>query len=175
MKLTEEQIEKAAEAICNSPASHPRWHTMREVDKQQYRDAMIVAAPHLQVAPAQLSGDVIEAMLDVYGRTYMLSSSAEESSKRKGMTAAAQVLLERVLGPVLNRELPRFWQNDGPWRDEVNKILSRRHNSLLKPAEPTLEEEIRFYLVNSLETDLVIQAKEIASIVIRRAGGSDVK
>lgn len=172
--LTDEQIEKASGYLLAAF----NW-VLSDAELNQL-------ATHLQFAPPQLSGDVVEAMIEVYRRrlsSAKLPSYAEEM--REAMTAAAQVLLDRVCGPVTNEERQRhFFRNliDSEPRTMLtsdvrfDEIMKDRLNSLLKPAEPTMEEELSKFawetvITNKDWTRESLQAG-MREILTRRAGAT---
>src|ERR1700722_1047527 len=67
MELGKEQIDEAAKAARVTAMGPPNcigtqrdWEDIEEHYRQEWRDAVIAAAPHLQYAPAPVSGDLVE-------------------------------------------------------------------------------------------------------------------
>lgn len=102
-KLTDEQIEKAATVahlrFCEVRGYRENtgaipWKTLPIAQKNDWKDAVEAAAPHLQYAPEppQIAGDVIEQML----REYYPDPLKEDlgAYNRNRMTAAAKKLLD---------------------------------------------------------------------------------
>lgn len=142
-ELTEEQIEKAAKAMMVIALGDKRsWDSLSDQTKNCWRKEAIELAPMLQYAPAppQLPGDIVEAMVKVYMDVTGFSDLCIDDMRRRtaGLTAAAQMLLERIC-----EESKRILCGGYEWRDDAaNKFADHVRNSLLKPTPPTLEEEL---------------------------------
>lgn len=177
--LTEEQVEKASITLWQifGMVRHQTWGDLAEGSKEVYRERTKKFAPYLQFAPAQLPGDVIEGMKLAWRNAGCGGTVVSDSHAR--MTAAAQVLLDRpeVLGPVTNEEWEKYLVRDGEPRMlaiDVATLIAKRRDSLLKPAEPTMEEAI----TNSLHDYECLSTsqrkaigKSIAELVTRRTSG----
>lgn len=178
--LTQGQIEKAAEAAWKRATEHTgwmglsdRWEEVKEVHRQEWRDIATAVAPHLQYAPApaQILGDVVEEMIKEFDK---------KDYSRDGMTAAAQVLLNRALGPVTDHESRNIVEGAsyyGMRKESLDAFLLKRRASLLKPAQPTLEQDVAkaVYSVTGtskpwLEHDMVAAIME--ALACRSSGGS---
>lgn len=133
---------------------------LRFTNLDEFVDRDIEQVPHRgevkypALAPPQLSGDVVEAMLQkFYG--YRKEWGTGDVSD---MTAAAQTLLKRMR-TALDAEIMAECQ-DGNWtHTQIERIKIRidsAFNSLLKLAEPLVPEEIKALL---LDTDAPAESR----------------
>lgn len=144
-------------------------------------------ATHLQYAPPQLSGDVIETAAEAawqrarkqngWAGIHDKWAEVEEAFKQQWREISADVagiVLDIVCSPFTKEENNSIWRTDD--MDFANKILSHRRDSLLKPAEPTMEEEITAILKEhaghawGLSSPRCTQA--LLDLIARRAGAS---
>lgn len=93
-------------------------------------------ATHLQIAPPQLSGDVVRDMISAYREA--VGTTPVFGDEPVGMSAAAQVLLDRVCAVISNKLMDDYHFS----RKHATAVGAEVCNSLLKPAEPTQREKL---------------------------------
>ncbi len=108
MKLSDEQIEKAAKAMHMAGPEPCSWDAGGDYFRNKYRRMATVAAPLLQEQPAQPetqpAPDVVQKMRQAYSEV----DGIHVHGNTLNMTAAAQVLLDEALAPMTNEEARRF-------------------------------------------------------------------
>ncbi len=124
MKLTDEQIEKAAQAAYEALYSHNfEWQCAHESHKKDMRQAVQSAAPYLQYAPEPVSGDLVSRMEHAY------SSTDDTSASQRGyMTVAALVCV--------NAAVDWLVQKGYSW------AATKMRDALISPAPKTPEERV---------------------------------
>lgn len=164
-QLSEERIDKAKAAVDQILQGYYTGRVCTTLTAQII-EAVI---PHFQYIPEPLpvNESVAEAMCEAYKTALGKNGTLFYGNVKHGMTAAASVLVERVLGPVTDEEWGPVGQGSYG-RIAFNNLIAARRDRLIPKPEPTLEEEIRFYLANSDESNFALQAREIVALVERR-------
>lgn len=159
--LTEQQIDEAAKAARVTAMGQPNWigtdrhwGDIEEHYKQEWRDAVMAAAPHLQYAPAPVDGKLghylnCPGLIDcddcdcglIYRKQIQVLQSRHDAELAE---------YKKALGPVTDEEWP--YQEHAPvdlprlaapyiTRQYADAIFEHRRALLEKKPEPTLKDK----------------------------------
>lgn len=142
-ELTEEQIEKAAISLWQimGVERNQTWRDLAEVYKEAYREKAKLLAQMLQYAPAppQLSGDVVRDACAAFVKVLDSFQLPDWNPKfQEAMTAAVQGVLDKIYAAISNKLMDDYHFS----RKHATGVAAEICNSILKPAPPTLEEEL---------------------------------
>ena len=165
MELTEKQIKEWYELTGGE------WYeSCRARIDAQYAKRNVV-----QPAPAESVISLLDVRYEVIDKMVLefdKGGSAFPSTSHSRMTAAANVLLDALRGPVTEEE-GRQLANNGPWPEALTKFLESRIARILKPKEKTFKEQVKAIIsraTNSFPADVDKMSEEIAVLAEKNGG-----
>ena len=159
-KLTEEKIEQAAAsayARFGEVRNHRpfNWDSLTTAARNDWKDAVEAAAPHLQYISEPIDGDLHDQACAAFIAAKELALEEHTSMLHGPIDAVICVCLDAALGSVSDEdeEIWELWRDDEQpsmkgvqWTDHmgVNKLLASRRSRLLRkePEERITVEEV---------------------------------
>lgn len=166
MKLTPEQLEKAARAAFEAVRNDYTWETYPLRLRSWMKDMVTAAFAAIEPEPVDVPGDLVEKMLDlVFPKPDSWRDYCDEDRRefRNGMTAALRVVLAdpRVLGEPTDSELhlAQVRTSSPNYEQAFRSFVSERRARLTQPKTPEsrvqtkIEPELKVYRAEVLELD----------------------
>jgi hypothetical protein len=128
-------------------------------------------------APVEVNGAVIEKALDAFHYLRKPNTTQISYMDRKGMIAAANVLLNATRGPVTDVEHKKFNVTKATFgvKEALGEFRDNRIDRILKPKEKTFREKVKDILsrrTNSFPVDVDKISEEIDSLQKEASDGS---